>query len=777
MNGRLRHSSGWALATVPAVLAVCLSAAWAQNAPHLGYVYPAGGRQGTTVKVTVGGQFLRNPQYVYVSGTGVTGSVEQYIRPLNEQELGRTWWFLRDLVRRRWSARSVAAARALASDQAPLPNHPWLWDLDEKSPQEMARLRSALFDPKKQPNAQLAEQVEVTITIDPETPPGDRELRLMTASGLSNPVRFQVGALAEVREEEVAVPGQVGEVSTELPVVLNGQIRPGETDRYRLRARAGRQLLVRVQARRLIPYLADAVPGWFQAVVALRDPEGREVCYADDYRFDPDPVLYYRVPREGDYTLEIRDALYRGREDFVYRVTIGELPFVTSIFPLGAQTGAEAHVTLTGWNLPTHDTALNTSPEGERQRAVVCNWDGSDCATLPYVVDAWPETVEVEPNDTGTGPQRVTRPMVINGRISKSGDVDVYEFAGQAGEELVAEVWARRLNSPLDAALRLTTAEGEVLGANDDHDDPEMALLTHQADPYLRVTLPADSTYRLHLYDTQRQGGEEFGYRLYLRPPQPDFALRVTPSSLSMPARRAATATVRALRRDGFDGEIEVVMKEAPAGFALSPARIPPGKDSAAVTLTAPRDAAPQIARVRLEGQAEIGGVRVSRPAVPAEEMMQAFAYWHLVPQQELLLAVTGARPLPVIWRPLAPGFSLATGSPIRIPLGSTAQVTVTAPATLPDRLGSSLTSVRFVLAAAPPGVRLQTTKVVPTGVVLTFKADAYCARSGQKGHLIVEATVPGPRQDVAGGRLVAPSVLSFGVLPAIPCELVLASP
>ena len=37
--------------------------------------------------------------------------------------------------------------------------------------------------------------------------------------------------------------------------------------------------------------------------------------------------------------LAINDAIYRGREDFVYRVTVGELPFVTSIFPLGRPRG------------------------------------------------------------------------------------------------------------------------------------------------------------------------------------------------------------------------------------------------------------------------------------------------------------------------------------------------------------------------------------------------------------------------------------------------------
>ncbi|MCX6902305.1 MAG: hypothetical protein NTW03_02255 [Verrucomicrobia bacterium] len=49
--------------------------------------------------------------------------------------------------------------------------------------------------------------------------------------------------------------------------------------------------------------------------------------------------------------LAIYDAIYRGREDFVYRVTIGELPFITSIFPLGGQMGVSVTPKIKGWNL------------------------------------------------------------------------------------------------------------------------------------------------------------------------------------------------------------------------------------------------------------------------------------------------------------------------------------------------------------------------------------------------------------------------------------------
>src|ERR1019366_7623797 len=127
-----------------------------------------------------------------------------------------------------------------------------------------------------------------------------------------------------------------------LPCTVNGQIASGELNRYRFTARNGQRLVITTQARSLIPYIADAVPGWFQPVLTLYDANGKEVAYDDDYRFKPDPTILYQVPSDGDYALVIYDAIYRGREDFVYRITIGEVPFVTSLFPLGGQAGGVA---------------------------------------------------------------------------------------------------------------------------------------------------------------------------------------------------------------------------------------------------------------------------------------------------------------------------------------------------------------------------------------------------------------------------------------------------
>ena len=99
---------------------------------------------------------------------------------------------------------------------------------------------------------------------------------------------------------------------------------------------------------------------------------------------------------------------------------------------------------------------------------------------------------------------------------------------------------------------------------------------------------PSAGTYYLHLYDAQNQGGPEYAYRLRISPPRPDFELRVVPSSVNARAGTAVPITVHALRRDGFDGPIDLELKDAPAGFSLSGAKIPAGQAKVRLTLTVP---------------------------------------------------------------------------------------------------------------------------------------------------------------------------------------------
>ena len=60
------------------IIAVSLflgGAAFAQPGPHLAYVYPAGGKTGSTFQITVGGQFLLTVSNAFVTGPGVSATV------------------------------------------------------------------------------------------------------------------------------------------------------------------------------------------------------------------------------------------------------------------------------------------------------------------------------------------------------------------------------------------------------------------------------------------------------------------------------------------------------------------------------------------------------------------------------------------------------------------------------------------------------------------------------------------------------------------------------
>jgi len=775
----------WLVATV-----TCATSAWGQPSerePHIGYLYPAGGQRGTVVQIIAGGQFLRGVSEVCVTGDGAHASIIQHYPPVlnldadQRQELQRRLRAVAEerlaelrggggaLVRRLRGIfgrgrgpdrpRPDTEKTPTTQEAVEVPDHPLLRDLEKKSLRELLHIRSDIFNAKRrQPNAQIAESVLIEIAIDGNAKPGERELRLLTPLGLTNPMVFQVGVLPERSELEPNDPGVdtllPPDPPLDLPVLLNGQIKPGDVDRYVFRARQGQELVLEVDARQLVPYLADAVPGWFQATLALYDAKGVEVAFADDYRFDPDPVLFYRVPENGEYALEIRDSIYRGREDFVYRIAVGEQPYITQVFPLGGPAGVKTVTSIDGVNLRSKQMQLDTEPGVLPIREAKSRGSRQASNSVTYAVDTLPECQEAEPNDTPKNAQRIDLPQIVNGRIGRPEDVDLFQFEGRAGDDVVAEVLGRRLLSPLDSLLRLTDAAGRVLAWNDDCEDPEAGLLTHHADSYLRTPLPADGVYYLRLVDAQRHGGEEYAYRLRTGPPRPDFAVRVTPSSVNVRAGSAALLCVHAVRKDAFAGDIELVLKDAPPGFVLSGGRIPAERDRIRMTLTAPRDALEQPVVLHIEGRAVIGGQILTRPVVPAEDLMQAFAYRHLVPSQELMVAVLGGRP--------APPRELAGAVPVR----GSATVRVKTPRR------PVLRDVQLELLDPPAGITLEDVTVVPKGLAISLKADADVV-VGLADNLIVEAFVERPGRSPGADGAKQKRRVSLGVVPAIPFEIV----
>jgi len=735
------------LMLVLTVLAALAGRAQGQG-PHIAYAYPAGGRLGTSFAITVGGQNIQGVSNAYVSGDGIQAVVVEHRRPMPQSEFND----LREELRKLQDKRRDGS----------------LTDAESKAMQEI-RDKIIKNPPNRTVSPALAQTAIIRVTISSNAEPGAHEIRLKSPVGLSNPLKFYVDQLPEISKPAAQSPNpdferalekfgapapaksSITEMRMTLPTIVNGQIMPAGVDRYHFYARQGQQLVFRVLARDLIPYLADAVPGWFEATLAIYDSKGAELAYAERFRFEPDPVLHFAVPKEGDYVLEIKDSIYRGREDFVYRMEAGELPFVTYIFPLGGQAGTTTKVHLNGWNLPVTDITV-TNDENE---------NGIHALILPglrpgkFAVDSLPESTAKNARRT------VKLPIIINGVIEKPGDTREFRFAGTAGMELVAEVIARRLNSPLDSTLELLDRSGHRLAFNDDFDDKSSGLETHHADSYLKAILPSDGTYSIRLTDAQHHGGPDYAYRLRLSKPHPDFALRVTPSSLGVRAGLSVALTVTAIRKDGFTNAIDLRLKDAPNGFVLTGGRVPARQDEARCTLQAPPAFMGRMIDLTLEGRARIDDASVTHAALPAEDMMQAFAYRHLVPAQNLAVAVL-YNPRPNA----SQAIRILTHTPLKVSAGQPTLVRFATPSsTFVERFEIDLTG-------APDGISLG--KVSPTddGVELALNCDGAKIKPGLSGNIIFNI-VPKNRGTAKNSKRNNARRGEGAALPAIPFETV----
>jgi len=750
--------------------------------PHIGYIFPSGGQQGTALEIVVGGENLAGTREVLISGSGIRARVIGHAAPFSERQLNMVKDKMQEISQLRSSGRKAAeggtmrrgksynlmAAKAADEFRTSASG----LGLDDPSVRGFAQFQRMISDPKRQPNAQISEMVTLYVTLSPGAQPGERELRLRTPSGVTNPLYFHVGKHREYREREPndkkpddgVLKGKILDMEVSnlesLPVVLNGQILPGDVDRFRFDANKGTRLVASVQARSLVPYLADAVPGWFQATLALSDVKGNEVAYVDDFRFTPDPVIHYEIPETGEYVLEITDSIYRGREDFVYRISLGEEPFVTGIFPLGGPAGADAKVEVAGWNLPLKQATLRTADMRPGTRKVAVGSGQWTSRPIPFAVDTLPECLEEESNNDKRHAQSLKLPVIVNGRIDTAGDRDVFCFKGRAGDKIAMEVLARRLESPLDSVLKLFGPDGELVAANDDYIGKWLGLLTHYSDSFLCVTLPDDGTYELRLSDAQNKGSAAHAYRLRVGAARPDFELRVVPSTINAPPGATVAFTAHAVRKDDFQGDIELRLKNMPKGFELGGGRIPSGCDKVRLTLAVPPRPPAKTISLRLEGTATIGGKEVRRMGVPAEDMMQAFLWRHLVPAKGGTVAITRGS------GSTAPLKRLDTAR-VKLPAIGMARLRFSVPR---EELAEQ---IRFELSAPPKGITVKEVSAIGGQVELTLSSEVEDPTVGIKGNLILNAfrefTVE-PKEEGAKPRT---DRTHLGMLPAVPFEVI----
>jgi hypothetical protein len=304
---------------------------------------------------------------------------------------------------------------------------------------------------------------------------------------------------------------------------------------------------------------------------------------------------------------------------------------------------------LEGVNLREASLAPLSPSDRPGIQAIIASRDGVRSNPMPFAIDRIPPVVDREPNNTIATAQKISLPVIINGRINEPGDQDVFEFTGKANDALVVEVQARRLDSPLDSVIKVTDAAGTVIAFSDDREDLMSGLNTHHADSYLMTRLPLDGRYFVHITDTARHGGEEYGYRLRISAPQPDFELRVVPSSVGLALNSSANVSVYAVRKDGFTGPIKVALKNPPPGLTAATITLGGAQAVAQFTIKSGAKITAEPVRLSIAGTAKLSDQEVSHDAVAAEDKMQAFLWRHLVPVSDLEAVVydRSAQPAP----------------------------------------------------------------------------------------------------------------------------------
>jgi hypothetical protein len=387
------------------------------------------------------------------------------------------------------------------------------------------------------PESQRQEAYPQTLTgkleIDRDAKPGVRFVRCWTSQGVSFISRFIVGELPEIMEKE-----EDGNQTHLVPLnhTINGRIYPREEiDTWQVDLKAGQTLFATIDA--------ASFDSQLEARLELRDSANRLLVEARSNHRD-DPAFEFTAPREGSYSVRVFDRAFDGSQQHVYRLTLStKKPEPRNL------------------SLPTQQPLIRESDE---------------------------------PTDPVKG-NHLLVPSTGSGTISKPGESDRWSFSARKGETLEAELFARRLDSPVLGLLAIQDANGKELAT---------AETANLADPTLKFTVPVDGLYFLRVADRFRtRGGEKHHYRVQLRKPLPSFSLALTNPSFILRRGTQDSTRINVSRFGNFNGPIHLTVEGLPRGVSLAKETIiNPGQNQIELFLKADASAKIDTSLITIRG-------------------------------------------------------------------------------------------------------------------------------------------------------------------------------
>ncbi len=376
------------------------------KAPEPGYVFPSGGKAGTTVDVQLGGYdwtpdvqlFVLDPR-VKLELTGEQGPVLVPPPP---------FWF-----------------GAKSTSTAPL----------------LPRERAARF------------------TLPADLPTGPIRWAVASASGAGAKTGlFWVGTEPEVNELPTT---KVLQKLPPLPVTVNGRLsRVEEVDAYRFAVAKDGPVTCDLFARRLGVNI--------HAALSIRDAKGQVIADAVDTDGHDLAVTFWATANT-EYTVYLHDFDFRGDRSSVYRLALTAGPRVVATIPAVGKRGETRDVEFVGYGLTTGKPKLEsltrkiTFPADAKKPAFAYKLD-TPFGTAPAFdipLSDTPESVA-----TAAPVQVLALPAAITGVMQQSSVR--FQCTGKKGDVWNVAAEARRFGSPLDLSLAILDATGKELLKNDD---------------------------------------------------------------------------------------------------------------------------------------------------------------------------------------------------------------------------------------------------------------------------------------------------------------------
>ena len=378
---------------------------------------------------------------------------------------------------------------------------------------------------------------EIRVKVEPSVKlsRGDYELSVSGPGGESGKVKVFIDSLPQLDEAQATNVAQ-------LPLGIWGVIdTPGDKDEFQFEARAGQMLVLELAVKSIGSKLANGF-------LNLLDERGAVLASASGFD-SGDRLLAFKIPTDGRYTARVTDQMLTASQDHFYRLSIGELPVVTGVFPLSVGTNTETEIQLAGYNLPAGAAArIKTGEEGELPVPI----DSEHYRTLrafKVAVRVDPQIIEREPNNEPDQATVFANHGAANGRIDRIGDVDVFRFEAKAGEPLIVETDAAARGSAVDTRIEILHPDGRPVARMLLQSVRNTAINFRGVDS-IGTGIRLDNYEEMELTEYLYLNGDVM--RFFRMPQGPDSDMMMFTSSGKRRAYFDTTAVAHALDEQGF---------------------------------------------------------------------------------------------------------------------------------------------------------------------------------------------------------------------------------